>query len=138
MLPANEIIRVIKIAAIEFILFGPDIGRYNIGIDRDAQQLNELVLNYAADHLKANPDFMVRIEGHANPHTINVSEADDLMTLSAMRSDTVAEELRKRGVPDSQMVLVSFGGTRNATSEWDIRNRNRRVELMLIHVDMDR
>jgi len=136
-IPANEIIKIIKITAIEFILFGPDTGRYNIGIDRDAQQLNELVLQYVSDQLKENPDFMVRIEGHANPFTINVSEADDLMALSSMRSDSVAEQLRQRGVRDDQMVVVAFGGTRNATSEWDIRNRNRRVELMLIQVDME-
>ena len=132
----NDIVRVIRISAIEFVLFGPDIGRYNIGVDRDAQQLNELVLNYTAQTLKDNPDFRVRIEGHANPFTINVSEADDLMALSAMRSDTIAEQLRERGVSDDQMVVVAFGGTRSATSEWDIRNRNRRVELMIIQIDL--
>ncbi|MCL2792429.1 MAG: OmpA family protein [Spirochaetaceae bacterium] len=134
-LDPSEIVRIIKIAAIEFILFGPDIGRYNVGIDRDAQQLNELVLNYVAQTLNDNPDYRVRIEGHANPYTINVSEAEDLMALSSMRSDTIAEQLRIRGVRDEQMVIVAFGGTRNATSEWDVRNRNRRVELMIIQVD---
>jgi len=136
-IPPNEIVRIIKITAIEFILFGPDIGRYNVGIDRDAQQLNELVLNYTAQTLKDNPDFRVRIEGHANPFTINISEAEDLMALSTMRSDTIAEQLRQRGVSDEQMVIVAFGGTRNATSEWDVRNRNRRVELMIIQVDFN-
>ncbi|MCL2705203.1 MAG: OmpA family protein [Spirochaetaceae bacterium] len=136
-IPPSEIVKIIKITAIEFILFGPDIGRYNIGIDRDAQQLNELVLNYTAQTLKDNPDFRVRIEGHANPFTINISEAEDLMALSTMRSDTISEQLRQRGVSDEQMVIVAFGGTRNATSEWDVRNRNRRVELMIIQVDFN-
>jgi len=133
----NEIVKIIKIAAIEFIIFGPDIGSYNVGIDRDAQQLNELILNATAQMLKDNPDYRVRLEGHANPYTINKSEHDDLMALSAMRSNTVAEQLRARGVSDEQMVLVSFGGTRVAASEWDVRNRNRRVELMVIHVDLE-
>jgi len=136
-LPPSEIIKVIKIHSIEFVLFGPDIGSYNIGVDRDAQQLNELVLNYTSDTLKENPDFRVRLEGHANPFTISVSEADDLMALSNMRAQTIAEELRKRGVNDNQIVVVGFGGTRTATSEWDVRNRNRRVELMIIQVDLD-
>ena len=136
-IPPNEIIKVIKISAIEFILFGPDIGRYNIGIDRDAQQLNELVLKYTADTLIENPDYRVRIEGHANPFTINISEADDLMALSNMRANTIADLLRERGVRDEQIVIVGFGGTRTATSEWDVRNRNRRVELMIIQVDMN-
>jgi len=136
-IPPNEVVRIIKIAAIEFVLFGPDIGRYNIGIDRDAQQLNELVLNYTAQTLKENPSYRVRIEGHANPFTVNISEADDLMALSAMRSDTIAEQLKERGVSGDQMVIVAFGGTRNAASEWDVRNRNRRVELMIIQMDFN-
>ncbi|MCL2186185.1 MAG: OmpA family protein [Treponema sp.] len=133
----NEIIKIIRIASIEFVLFGPDIGRYNIGIDRDAQQLNELILIQTAKVLRENPDFRVRLEGHANPFTINISEAEDLMALSAMRAETIAQQLRERGVSEEQMVVVSFGGTRTATSEWDLRNRNRRVELMIIQVDTD-
>jgi outer membrane protein OmpA-like peptidoglycan-associated protein len=136
-LAPNDIIKIIKITSIEFIIFGPDIGNYNIGIDRDAQQLNELVLNQIANDLIKNPDFRVRLEGHANPYTINHSEAEDLMALSAMRSNTVAQQLRQRGVSDEQMVIIAYGGTRTATSEWDIRNRNRRVELMVIQVDLD-
>ncbi|MCL2879504.1 MAG: OmpA family protein [Treponema sp.] len=136
-LPASEIVKRIMISAVEFILFGPDIGRYNIGIDKDAQQLNELVLNEMAQKLKDNPNMRVRIEGHANPFTINVSEAEELMVLSAMRADVVAKQLRDRGVSDDQIVIVSFGGTRTSTSDWDVRNRNRRVEMILIQVDLD-
>ncbi|MCL2601198.1 MAG: OmpA family protein [Treponema sp.] len=132
--PPSEIIRHVLISAVEFVLFGPDIGSYNVGIDPDARQLNELVLNYAARTLRENPNFRVRIEGHANPYTISASEADELMTLSAMRSNVVAEQLRLRGVPEDQIVIVSFGGTRTATSEWDVRNRNRRVELIILQV----
>jgi len=135
--PPNEIIKVIKITSIEFILFGPDIGSYNIGIDRDAQQLNELVLNQIADDLDKNSDYRIRIEGHANPYTINHSEAEDLMALSAVRANTVAEQLRNRGVSEDQMVIITYGGTRTATNEWDIRNRNRRVELMVIQIDLN-
>ena len=133
--PPSEIVRRVMISAVEFILFGPDIGRYNVGIDPDAQQLNELVLDYTAQTLKSNPNYRVRIEGHANPYTINHSEIDELMTLSAMRSNVVFEQLRARGVSEDQMVIVSFGGTRTATNEWDVRNRNRRVELIIVEVD---
>ncbi|MDR0513131.1 MAG: OmpA family protein [Treponema sp.] len=136
-LPASEIVSRVMISAVEFVLFGPDIGRYNIGIDYDARQLNELVLNYTAQTLLENPDNRVRIEGHANPYTINISEIDELQVLSAMRSNVVAEQLRQRGVSDEQMVIVSFGGTRTVTNEWDVRNRNRRVELIILQVDTD-
>ena len=134
-LPQSETIRRIMIPAIEFIIFGPDIGSYNVGIDSDARQVNELVLNATAQMLRDNPGFQVRIEGHANPFTINRSEADDLMAISTMRANAVAQQLRARGVREEQMVVVAFGGTRNATSEWDVRNRNRRVELMIIQID---
>ena len=136
-LPPEEIVKRVMITSIEFVMFGPDIGRYNIGIDKDAQQLNELVLNQTAQMLKENPKLRIRIEGHANPYTVNRSEVDELMVLSAMRADVVADQLRARGVNEDQIVVVSFGGSRTATSEWDIRNRNRRVELMLIQVDVN-
>jgi len=136
-LPPNELIKVIKINAIEFVLFGPDIGRYNVGIDRDAQQLNELVLNQTAEILNNNPDFRIRLEGHANPFTTFTSEAEDLMTLSSMRANAIADQLRARGVSDEQIVIVAFGGTRASTSDWDVRNRNRRVEMMIIYIDQN-
>ncbi|MCL2809452.1 MAG: OmpA family protein [Treponema sp.] len=135
-IPPEEIVRRVMISSVEFVLFGPDIGRYNIGIDRDAQQLNEMVLNYTAQTLKDNPNYRVRIEGHANPYTINHSEIEELKVLSLMRANVVAGELKDRGVDENQIVLISFGGTRTATNEWDIRNRNRRVEMIITQVDI--
>ncbi|MCL2245400.1 MAG: OmpA family protein [Treponema sp.] len=136
-LPPREILNRIMIAAVEFIIFGPDIGSFNVGIDRDAQELNQMVLNYIAGVLKDNPDHLVRIEGHVNPYTISHYELDELSVLSAMRSEAVAEQLRQRGVSDEQMVIISFGGARTITSDFDIRNRNRRVELILVQVNTD-
>jgi len=136
-IPPEEIIKRVMISSVEFILFGPDIGTYNIGIDRDAQQLNEMVLNYTVQTLKTNPNYRVRIEGHANPYTINHSEVDELKILSGKRANVVAEELKDRGVDENQIVIISFGGTRTATNEWDIRNRNRRVEMIITQVDIN-
>ena len=133
----TEVIKRIMIPSIEFVVFGADIGRYNVGIDRDAQQLNELVINYTANVLLENPDYRVRLEGHANPFTATRSEADDLMALSTMRANAIADLLKARGVSDEQIIIIAFGGTRTATNEWDIRNRNRRVELMIIQIDQD-
>ena len=133
-LPPNEIIKHIMITAVEFILFGPDTGRYNAGIDRDASALNELVLDQTAHILNENPDFRVRIEGHANPVTSDPNEADELMVLSANRANAVAEQLRQRGVSEEQMVVISFGGTRTVTGSQETWNRNRRVEMIIIEV----
>jgi hypothetical protein len=136
-LPPNEIIKRIMISEVEFILFGPDIGIYNDGIDRDARGLNELVLNAIAKALKENPDLRVRIEGHANPVTTNPNEANELMALSAMRARAVADQLKTKGIKEEQMVIISYGGTRTVTSDHDIWNRNRRVELIVIQVNTD-
>jgi len=136
-LPPNEIIKRIMISEIEYILFGPDIGRYNIGIDRDAQGLNELVLNSIAKSLKENPGLRVRIEGHANPVTTDSHEADELMTLSTLRANVVAGQLKTKGVNEGQMVVIAYGGTRTVTSDHDIWNRNRRVELIVIQINND-
>jgi len=133
-LPPEEIIKRMTINSIEFILFGPDIGKYNVGIDNDAQGLNELVLNSTAQTLKGNLDLRVRLEGNANPVTNDPNEADELMALGSIRANAVADQLRKRGVSEEQLVIISYGGTRTVTSEHDIRNRNRRVELMIIQV----
>ena len=55
------------------------------------------------------------------------------MLLSTLRANVVAGLLRDMGISGDQMIIASFGGTRNATNEWDVRNRNRRVELMIFH-----
>jgi hypothetical protein len=133
-LPPEEIYKVLMVTLNEFILFGPDIGKYNVGIDRDAQGLNELVLDSAAQMLKDNPDVLIRIEGHANPVTTDPNEADELMALGVMRANAVASQLKARGVNESQMMIISFGGTRTVTHDHRIWNRNRRVELLVMQV----
>jgi outer membrane protein OmpA-like peptidoglycan-associated protein len=131
-LPPEDIHKTMIVSLNEFILFGPDIGRYNIGIDHDAQGLNELVLNSAAQMLKENPDVMLRIQGHANPVTTNSGEAGELIALGETRARAVADQLKARGINEDQMIIVSFGGTRTVTHDHSIWNRNRRVELMVI------
>ena len=131
-LPPVDIHNIMIVSLNEFILFGPDIGRYNIGIDHDAQGLNELVLNSAAQLLKENPGLMLRIQGNANPVTTNPGEADELMALGETRARAVADQLKARGINEDQMIIVSFGGTRTVTHDHSIWNRNRRVELMVI------
>jgi len=131
----NEVIKRILISTIEYIMFAPDIGRFNVGIHHEAQQLNRMVLDETARVLTANPDFRVRIEGHANPFTVSASGLDDLMALSLMRANEVAALLRERGVSDDQIIIIAFGSTRTITSDLNELNMNRRVELMIIQYD---
>ncbi|MDR0302621.1 MAG: OmpA family protein [Treponema sp.] len=131
----NEIIRNMLIATVEHIMFGPDIGQYNAGVDRDTQRQNELILNNLAQMLVENPSLRLRIEGHANPVTYAPGEAERLMSLSKVRADTIASLLKEKGVSEEQMVIIAFGGARTITNDYDVRNRNRRVELIVIRVD---
>ena len=136
-IPQKEIVKRIMVTAVEYIIFGPDTSKYNVGIDNDARGLNELALDYTAKTLVENPDYLVRIEGHANPFTVDPSEYDELMLLSSMRANTITEQLKAKGVSEEQMVVIAFGGTKTATSDYNSRNRNRRVELIIIKVDAD-
>jgi outer membrane protein OmpA-like peptidoglycan-associated protein len=131
----EEIIKQITVASVDFVLFGPNSAQYNFNVDYDARNLNEMVINHVAELLAEHPDYRVRIEGHANPVTNNSSEYNILMDLSRQRADTIANRLAVKGVPRDQMVIIAHGGTRLLTTDYDIRNRNRRVELMVINVN---
>jgi outer membrane protein OmpA-like peptidoglycan-associated protein len=130
---SNDIIKRIHIASFDTILFGPDTEQYNANIDLGVGDLNDKVLNSTAETLKENPEFRVRIEGHANPVTKAPGEAARLMALSRKRADIIAEKLREKGVNEEQMVITAFGGTRIISN--DARNINRRVELIVVQVN---
>jgi len=130
-LPPVEIVRKIMISQVEYIIFGPDISTYNDGIDEDARALNDLIIGYTVDILIANPSYIVRLEGHANPLTYTPSEFEGLVALSEERANEVADLLRSRGVPGEQIVVAAFGGARLAAREFDHRNMNRRVEMII-------
>ena len=75
-IPPSEIVRRILISQVEYIIFAPDISRYNYRVDHDAQSLNELVIEHISRLLRENPDYRVRIEGHANPVSHAPGEID--------------------------------------------------------------
>jgi len=136
-IPPEEIIRRVIITQVEYILFGPEIATYNDGIDADGRALNGLVLDVVAKTLIENPDLIVRIEGHANPVTLASGEAEELMLLSEQRSNEVARLLRERGVADSQIMVIAHGGSMLLSVSHNQRNLNRRVELIIKHIDAD-
>ena len=133
-LPPVEIITREFIDRPEYIIFASNNPVYNDGIDRDGESLNELAIIQTARILRENPDFIVRIEGHANPVTNEPDEPAELLTLSTNRANQVAAQLRTRGVPESQIVIAAHGGTRTIVSadDYDRWNMNRRVELIIV------
>ena len=136
-LPPVEIIRRVLITQVEYVLFGPDIGDYNLGIGADAMALNDLVLNEVARTLQEGSNLIVRIEGHANPVDHDEAEISVLAALSKTRANSVARLLRERGVSDEQIVIIAHGGGRVLARDYDHWNINRRVELIIKYIDLD-
>lgn len=130
---SDEVIKRILIAGVDSIMFGPDTGQYNADIDQNVQDRNETILNSVAKTLKENPNFRVRIEGHANPVTNSPAETDKLIALSKIRADAIAGMLKAKGVKDEQLFVIGLGGAKIIS--YDIRNMNRRVELIVIRVN---
>jgi outer membrane protein OmpA-like peptidoglycan-associated protein len=135
--PAEEIIKRIMITQVEYIIFGADSFVFNQGIDADARALNELVIGQTARVLTGNPNLKIRIEGHANPVTHEITEIQELAILSENRANEVARLLRARGVREDQIIVVAYGGERAIASDRDHWNINRRVELIVIQVNVD-
>jgi outer membrane protein OmpA-like peptidoglycan-associated protein len=131
----NETTKKIWIGTIEHIMFGPDMEQYNAGLDSFTRERNELTLNDLAQTLIEHPEFGIRIEGHANPVTNDPDEEEELISLSRRRAEAVAGQLRAKGVHEGQIVLAALGGAKTITSDYEIRNKNRRVELTVIQVD---
>jgi len=134
-LPPNEIIRKIMISSVEYIIFAPNISRFNEELDANTRSLNDLIINQVAQILKEHPEFRVRVEGHANPVTNNPNEVSELYTLSTERANEIARLLTARGVKQEQIVVIAHGGARVITSSREEWSRNRRVELIVIQID---
>jgi len=134
-IPPNEIIRKIMISSVEYIIFAPNISIFNEGLDANTRNLNDLIINQVAQILREHPEFLVRVEGHANPVTNNPNEANELYTLSTERANEIASLLITKGVKQEQIVIIAYGGERVITSSQEDWSRNRRVELIVIQID---
>jgi len=116
---------------VRFVMFGSYNGEYNKAVSGGIRKRNELAVNDIANTLMKNPDYSVRIEGHANPVINDQSETNKLMNLSKTRADVVAGLLRERGVKEEQIIIIAYGGTRPVTGDQRYWDKNRRVELII-------
>jgi peptidoglycan-associated lipoprotein len=86
------------------------------------------VISAHADYLAANPQVVVRLEGHTDER----GSREYNLALGENRAKAVRSLLLAQGVSDNQVVVVSYGEERPATDEhneeaWAL---NRRVELV--------
>lgn len=92
----------------------------------EASGLNLLQLH--AQYLRANPDMVVRLEGHTDA----VAPSDYNKRLSLRRAQAVARALIGMGASPSQIETVGLGEDQPAAREDDKQSSalNRRVELI--------
>lgn len=88
------------------------------------------ILEAHATYLKANPQFKVTLEGHADER----GSREYNLALGQRRAESVRRALALLGVPDNQMEAVSFGEERPAVeghdeSAWKM---NRRTEIRYV------
>ncbi len=86
------------------------------------------VISAHADYLAANPQAVLRLEGHTDER----GTREYNLGLGENRANAVRNLMLAQGVADNQLVVVSYGEERPATSEhneeaWAL---NRRVELI--------
>jgi peptidoglycan-associated lipoprotein len=86
------------------------------------------VIQAHADYLAANPQAVVRLEGHADER----GTREYNLGLGENRANAVRSLMMAQGVSDSQMVVVSYGEERPAAFETTDESLalNRRVELI--------
>lgn len=82
-----------------------------------------------AETLKANPDIILMVEGHADKRSISSSRFADNWDLSVIRATAVVRELTKNGVDAKQ--LTAAGRGEHAPVGDDLA-QNRRTEFIIL------
>lgn len=92
---------------------------------------SEAALSKAAQALKDNPDWKVRVEGS----TDSSGNADSNLKLSLDRADAVVAWLTSHGVDGGRLTAKGYGDSRPvASNKTDAgRRKNRRVELVRVN-----
>lgn len=82
-----------------------------------------------SETLKANPDLIMMVEGHADSRPISTSRFSDNWDLSVIRATSVVRELVKNGVDPKQ--LTAAGRGEHATIG-DDKTQHRRTEFIVL------
>jgi flagellar motor protein MotB len=84
--------------------------------------------------LQAEPDQMVLVGGHTDDRPIHTARFGSNWELSTARAVAMASALEAAGLPASRLVAAGFGEhhPRTANSDDASRQRNRRIEILLV------
>ncbi|MBN7770169.1 OmpA family protein [Marinobacter daepoensis] len=110
----------------------PHRNRFHYGFNKHTLDAADIdMLRRHATYLKNHPGIRVRIHGH----TDNFGSAEYNRFLSRLRANTVARLLIQEGVPQTAILLTTWGSERPLTRPED-HAANRRVELEYLTLDM--
>ena len=119
------------------IVFRPNFADFN-DLPSETVDNNTRILRRIAQILNKFRDYLVQVEGHANP-TQPVGPARDreqveLQRLSEARARAVVDQLVRYGVARSRLSAIGAGGSSPVVTFEDRDNwwKNRRVEFILI------
>jgi hypothetical protein len=99
--PPQRIFQSIKIIGIEYIIFAGDSSVFNgahgasanTNLTDQETAYNTSTVQTMAELMKANPDYIAMLHGHANPVTFTDGEKSDLIKLSNDRANAVRQVL---------------------------------------------
>lgn len=109
-----------------------DLGKINFAFDSSAveEQYQEL-LDKVGSILLAHPEITVSLDGH----TDRMGSDDYNQALGLRRSTAIQSELVSRGVPASQLLVVSHGESNPLVDVFTPERENRRVEVNTVVVE---
>jgi peptidoglycan-associated lipoprotein len=106
--------------------------RFHYGFNKHALESSDTaIMRQHAAYMKQHPSVSVRIHGHSD----NFGAEDYNRFLSRQRTNAVVRFLVQEGVPESRILVASWGSSRPFTTP-DDRAANRRVEIEYLTSDM--
>jgi len=143
--PPDTIIRQVRIVRVDFIDFAGDQTIFNESrpgpgastyLTPTQVAANTATIAEVARILRDNPGFLVQLAGHANPTSQNIeAELAELEEVSRKRSDAVAREFIRQGIPESRMINVGFNPWNlNTSNDPNHASLNRCVEVIIIEI----
>lgn len=116
---------------------GMRIGLSNVRFERSSPKMikgSTQDLKQLIEMMKANPNMVIRLEGHTDRRTESLMTTSNNSQLSMRRVFAVRNYLSKKGVSAARVAVKGFGGSRPIASNdrEETRQLNRRVEVFIV------
>jgi peptidoglycan-associated lipoprotein len=94
---------------------------------------DEKILDANAAWLRAHPEYLVLIEGHADPRGVTARKNEFNMALAEQRAEAAMNDLVARGVQPDRITILSYGEERPVCGAQSERcwSQNRRARFLV-------